>query len=220
LGQANSNHVVAPILLEMKQTEAVFFCSSMFSVFAMSNCLIRARRPKAKFLEVTDAEATDTQALLASGAGELIQLHKIDLPDRDDAWRKQRRGLFTFRLNVLPSLAAQCANHEAEFAASVKLVFAGASDIVSEYAVLSDFTTTALDRLAESETTAAPSQGPGSQNAREKYASLFLERTDRTVADGAFGATSPDTQVSDAPTAWSDEQWAIHWLTLGGFEPS
>ena len=159
----------------------------------------------------------------------LNAMHDTDIDDRDEAWRKDRRRLLEQYNNLVRKHELDRDARELAFARAVLQVLRKANDVVCEAAVVADFTTTALHRLSESENAAASSQGHAAASAagpqhdvsaHEKYMNFFLKGTGRTAADGALGSSSPEPEVTDVQEKWLDEQWAMHWLALGGFEPS
>ena len=159
----------------------------------------------------------------------LYDMHDTDIPDRDQEWRQDRRHYLEQYNNIGRKHELERDSREQAFARAVMQVLQKANDRVCEAAVVSDFTTTALNRLRESEKTAASSQGDASASAagpqhdvsaNEKYMNFFLKGSGRTAADGALGGSSPEPEVTHVQKKWSDEQWAMHWLALGGFEPS
>ena len=175
-------------------------------------------------MSVADTEFCDT--IMAIGVS-LQNLHAEDIEMRDENWRLDRRTLFEQYHKIGLAHDRLRVSREEDFAKAVTQVLRNANARVGEAAFVSDFTTTALERLREPEQTAASSQEAASAagpqpdvSPKEKYLTFFLAGTGRTAADGALGSTSPEPEPTQEQKKWKDEQWAMHWLVLGGFEPS
>ena len=160
--------------------------------------------------------------------------------ERDEKWMQKRRDLHGKRNRTLKERRAESKEDELSFAKNIRQELAQyethpkAVDAVQ----LAEFTQKALARLRAKEEgeelrerleqlpgakgeegpAAASGSGDGEHDAKALYQTFFFPNSGKK--DGASGTTHAEIAMEPGQEEWTDEQWAKHFLKVGGFEPS
>ena len=166
------------------------------------------------------------------------QMAELQVPpsERSATWMQKRREFHGKRRTALDDRKAHKKGEELSLAKKIRQhldQFEGyqkALDAVQ----LSEFTQVALARLRAKEDAeesnqeiahdsgpaAASGQGDGDHDAKQNYQAYFFAGSDRTSKDGSFGASYSEPPCKPEQVFWTDDQWAKHFLMVGGFESS
>jgi hypothetical protein len=181
--------------------------------------LVRVASSKAEFLKASASSQEECDAREADLAQQVVDLHVVRKRDLDGQWVQNRR-LIMQRLHGSWKERDDAQDKLQEnLAKKVRQLLRGSPERVADAVVLGEFTHQGLDRLRAKEDAAEePREGGGSAN--DRYLAHFLAGTGRDPSDGALGAWSNEPAVTPEQESWDNSEWAKHFLTIGGFEPS
>ena len=159
---------------------------------------------------------------------------------RDENWMKKRRDAHSNRMQTLKDRRAEKKDDELSFAKVIREMLAkhATHQKAVDAVQLAEFTQKALARLRAKEEgeelrerleqrpgakgeegpAAASGSGDGEHDAKALYQTFFFP--DSGKKDGASGTTHAELAMEPGQEEWTDEQWAKHFLKVGGFEPS